>query len=233
MRVLLDRGPDAPLHPRDPELTDQRLAAAYAAPADPWLRVNMIGTVDGAATGESGRSGSINNAADHRVFALLRRLADAVVVGAGTVRAEEYGPADVPIVVVSRRGEVPPTLRGAPPGRVLLATCEHADGLARARSLLGDEHVLVLGSHRVDLARLRATLVERGLRQLLAEGGPHLLRDLLAAGVVDELTTTVVPRVIAGDHPRITAGPPVDVPLELRLLLEAEGTLLARWFVAR
>ena len=218
MRVLV--GPD----------TDD-LAELYAAPADPWLRVNMVSTVDGAATGESGRSGSINNAADHVVFEHLRASADAVIVGAGTARAEGYGPADLPIVVVSRRGDVPARLRGAPAGSVLLATCAAAEGLEEQRELLGPDHVLVLGSHRVDLAGLRRSLVDRGHTRLLAEGGPHLLRDLLAAGVADELCTTTVPRVIAGTHPRITDGPPVDVPLRLHTLLEQDGTLLARWLL--
>ena len=72
--------------------------------ATPWLRVNMVSTVDGSATGEGGRSGSINNEADERVFHILRGLADAIIVGAGTARAEGYGPADPPLVLVSRSG---------------------------------------------------------------------------------------------------------------------------------
>ncbi|MGB0099129.1 MAG: dihydrofolate reductase family protein [Nocardioides sp.] len=212
-----------------PDVTD--LATLYAAPADPWLRVNMVGTVDGAATGESGRSGSINNAIDGAVFEHLRATADAVIVGAGTARAEGYGPTRIPIIVVSRRGDVPERLRDAPPGAVLMATCAAAEGLSEARAELGTEQVLVLGSHRVDLPGLRQALVERGWTRLLAEGGPHLLRDLVAAGVADELCTTTVPRLIAGDHPRITDGPPVDTPLRLHTLLEEDGTLLARWLL--
>lgn len=197
MRVLV--GPD----------TDD-LDELYAVPADrpdgPWLRVNMITTLDGAATGDSGRSGSINNAADKRVFDRLRALADVIVVGAGTARVEGYGPADRPIVVVSRSGEVPEGLRGAPPGSVLVEP-------------LGDA------------AAFKRGLADRGWSSILCEGGPSLLRDLLAAGVVDELCTTTVPRVIGGEHPRIVAGPPVDVPLRLHTLLEQDGTLLARWLV--
>ena len=137
--------------------------------------------------------------------------------------------ADKPVVVVSRRGHVPDRLRGGTPGAVLLATCSSAELLEEARGLLGDEHVLVLGSHRVDLGVLKQRLAERGLTQLLCEGGPHLLRDLLAAGVADELCATIVPRLVGGEHPRITQGPPVDVPLRLHLLLEHAGTLLGRW----
>ena len=229
MRVLIAPDSEAPDAPD--ELTDDDLARHYAAPATPWLRANMVSTVDGSATGESGRSGSINNAADKRVFFTLRRLADAIVVGAGTARAERYGLADRPLVLVSRNAEVPEKLRGAEPGRVLMATCAQAERLDEARALLGDEHVLVLGSHRVDLPELRTALVARGHQHLLCEGGPHLLRDLAAQGVVDELTCTLVPRLVAGTHPRITDGPPVDVPLTLHALLEEDGTLLGRWLV--
>jgi len=211
------------------EQSDADLDALYAAPSTPWLRVNMISTVDGAATGPDGRSGGINNAADKRVFDTLRRLCDAVVVGAGTARDEGYRDLSKPLVLVSRRGELPTRLRDAEPGSVLMATCAAAEHLHETRALLGEEHVLVLGQHRVDLVELKRTLAGRGLASLLSEGGPHLLRDLLAEGVVDELNLTVVPRVLAGEHPRITNGPPVDVPLRLSLLLEDSGTLLGRW----
>jgi len=219
MRVLV--GPDVPL------------GELYAAPSEPWLRLNMVATVDGAATGTDETSRSINNEPDQEVFRLLRAQAEVIVVGAGTLRVEGYSRNRLPIVAVSRSGSVPPTLRDSEPGQVLLATRSQAPGLAEARDLLGDEHVLVLGSHRVDLARLREALVERGFRRILCEGGPHLLRDLLDEGVVDEVCVTTVPRITAGLHPRISNGPPVDVPLRLHTLLEQEGTLLARWLVER
>jgi len=206
------------------------LAAAYAAPRTPWLRVNMVSSVDGAATGDSGKSGSINNDADKVVFDLLRSLADAVVVGAGTLRTEGYGPIDgKPLVAVSRGGTVPPLLRSAPRGSVLMATCSSAEGLDEARSLLGSEHVIVAGESSVDLAGVVAALHDRGLVHLLSEGGPSLLSALLTAGLVDELDATVVPRLVGGPGPRIVTGPPVDVPLTLHLLLEQDGTLLGRW----
>jgi riboflavin biosynthesis pyrimidine reductase len=211
------------------EQSDADLDALYTVPSTPWLRVNMISTVDGAATGPDGKSGGINNAVDKRVFDSLRRLCDCVVVGAGTARDEGYRPFTKPLVLVSRRGEVPSRLRDAPAGSVLMATCAAAEHLDETRALLGDDQVLVLGQHRVDLAELKATLVDRGFTSLLSEGGPQLLRGLLAEGVVDELDLTVVPRLLAGEHPRITNGPPVDLPLTLALLLEDGGTLLGRW----
>jgi riboflavin biosynthesis pyrimidine reductase len=206
------------------------LREVYAAPETPWLRVNMVSTIDGAATGESGLTASINNEPDQRVFRLLRELADCVVVGAGTARTEGYPPLDVPTVVVSRSGSVPEKMRGADPGRVLLATVSVAAGLEDARHVLGADNVLVLGSHRVDLAALKQALVDRGFGDILCEGGPHLLRDLLDQGVADELDCTFVPRMVAGVQSRITDGPPVDVTLNLQTLVEQDGTLLGRWF---
>jgi len=211
------------------DLTDADLDELYAVESRPWLRVNMVSTVDGSATGPNGRSGGINNAADKRVFDTLRRLCDCVVVGAGTARDEGYRDLTKPLVLVSRRGEVPPRLRDAPAGSVLMATCAAAEHLDETRAILGDDQVLVLGQHRVDLAELKHTLAERGYPSLLSEGGPQLLSGLLAEGVVDELDLTVVPRLLAGEHPRITDGAPVDLPLELALLLEDGGTLLGRW----
>jgi riboflavin biosynthesis pyrimidine reductase len=216
----------------DPQdLTDDDLAALYALAPGRSVRANMVSTVDGAGTGPDGLSGGINDDADGRVFATVRRLCDAVVVGAGTARDEGYGPADVPVVLVSRRGQVPEKLQGHAPGRVLLATCVSAEGLGEARSVLGDDHVLVLGDDEVDLAALPAELGARGMHSLLSEGGPGLLGDLLAAGVVDELCWTVVPRLTGGDAVRMVTGAEVDVALRPALLLEQDGTLLGRWLV--
>ena len=215
MRVLI--GPDAPLR------------EVYAAPEGPWLRANMVSTVDGASTGDNGTSDSINSAADQVVFDLIRELSEAIVVGAGTLRTEQYRPNPKPIVVVSRTGKVPAGLLGPGSGQVLLATCAAAEALGPSTELLGEDNVMVLGSHRVDLARMRDELVDRGYRHLLSEGGPHLLRDLLDQGCVDEVDTTFTPLLVCGRHPRITDGPPVDVPLQLKTLVEQDGSLMARW----
>lgn len=217
MRVLIGQG--------------EGLGELYAVPRTPWMRVNFVATVDGAATGEDGRSGSINNAPDQRVFDYLREQCDVVVIGAGTARIEGYRDIGKPLVVVSRSGQVPAKLRDAPSGDVLMATYAASPGLVEARRTLGNDHVLVVGQHRVDLGALKLELSARGWAHQLSEGGPHLLRDLLDEGVADELDVTVVPRALGGHHVRITDGPPVDVPLTLHTLVEEDGTLLGRYFV--
>lgn len=213
------------------DLSDGELAAAYTPEREPWLRVNFVSTVDGAAQGSDGVSKSINNEADKRVFDALRRRAHCLVVGAGTLRAEGYEVPRIPLVVVSRSADIPPTLREAPRGRVLMATVASSDGLAAAREALGEDNVLELGEDEIDLAALKAALVERGWTEQLCEGGPTLFADLLAAGVVDELCWTIVPTLTGGDAVRIATGAEVEVALRPALLLEQDGTLLGRWLV--
>lgn len=231
MRILIDE-----LEGRagEDDLSDEDLVALYRPRRTPWWRVNMVSSLDGAATGPGGRSGGINNGVDKRVFDTVRGLADAVVVGAGTARAERYGEAGVPLVLVSRRGEVPEPLRGASPGAVLMATTPGAEALEQTRDLLGADQVLALGGGgggEVDLAALRRALAERGLVSVLCEGGPSLFDAMVGAGVLDEVCLTVVPRLLGGSHPRIVTGPDLDAGLRLTTLLEEDGTLLGRWAV--
>lgn len=214
------------------DLTDHELAEVYAARAEPWLRVNFVSTIDGAAQGGDGVSKSINNEADKRVFDLLRSKADCLVVGAGTLRDEGYDVPKIPLVVVSRGAQVPESLLGAPEGRILMATVEGAEHLADTRSRLGPDNVLTLGRDELDLVALKAELAHRGWADQLCEGGPSLFGAMVAAGVVDELCHTVVPRLVGGDQMRIMTGPEVDATLRPVSLLEQDGTLLTRWLIS-
>ena len=218
------------------ELGDSRLAELYAFGPGRTVRVNFVSTLDGAATGGDGLSGSINDPADKRVFALQRRLCDAVVVGAGTARAEGYrraarhdGHAPL-LVVVSHRAQVPEGLVEPDPDRgdVVLVTRAgaDADALGAAREQLGEDAVWVLGEDRVDLGALVDRLSSEGRGRILCEGGPSLHGSLLAADLVDELALTVVGRLVGGDGPRITEGGALQRSMELRHLLVEESTLL-------
>lgn len=245
MRLLLSSTEDA-----GRELDDAALRDLYAYPTGTSVRANFVSTVDGAAQGADGRSGSINTAADGRVYHLQRNLCDVIVVGAGTARAEGYRRPEVRadgtaplLVVVSNRGGVPQRLRGdsqvadeADPtgtGRVVLVTRDDAapSTLDDSRAALGKANVWCLGTGAVNLAALRAELAERGHDRILVEGGPSLFATLLAEGLVDELALTWAPRVVGGSHLRITDGPQLDLTLEARHLLEEDGTLLGLWRV--
>jgi riboflavin biosynthesis pyrimidine reductase len=216
-------------------------ADAYAVPDDPrHVRVNMVSSVDGAATLE-GRVGTLTGPADQRLLLLLRALADVLVVGAGTVRAEGYGPLSVDpalaplrqaagqsvaprLVVPSRSLDV--DLDGAafteaiePP---LVVTTRQAPS-ERVRAAQEVAEVVVLGDEKVDLASMLDLLTERGARRILSEGGPSVLAGLLAADLVDELCLAVAPVVTCGGESRITSGPLLPAPLPLHLAQVAEG----------
>jgi riboflavin biosynthesis pyrimidine reductase len=235
------------------ELDDEALAAAYAHPADagPYVRLNFVASVDGAVTVD-GRAGGLGTPGDKRVFDLLRGLCDVLLVGAGTVRAEGYGPLrDTPRRPPTRAGDrmIPPyaVVSGAldlDPGwavftesaaRPIVITRAAAPADRRA-ALATVADVLVAGDDRVDLAAAVDQLARRGHPRVLCEGGPRLFGSLLAAGIVDELCLTVSP-LLAGTGPgRIVAGEPLPERTRaatLRHVLEDDGSLLLRYAVGR
>ncbi|WEV78999.1 dihydrofolate reductase family protein [Janibacter cremeus] len=225
MRVLTCDHAAARVSPGD-ELTSDDLDALYAA-AGPLLRLNFVTTLDGAATGPDGRSGTINSAADHRGFTAMRRAADVLLVGAGTVRAEEYGPARLPVVVVSGHPELPDSVRGQE-GVVLATTA--------ASGATASESVWICGQDGVDLPRLLGRVRREIGPHVLSEGGPTLAAELVALGLVDELALSWTPNLVGGargDHPRLLDGADVDVDLTCRHLLEEDGTLLGLWCPVR
>lgn len=246
MRLLLDDLTGATS--QGTPLSDDELAGLYDVPthAGTWLRANFVASLDGAATGADGRSGSINTDADFVVFSLLRALSHAVIVGAGTLRAEGYGrlktparfagvraarglPDDLALVIVSRSGQVPPTVAAAQGGRALMLTCESAPGLADARRLLGAENTVVVGDAEVDLDAGLHALHARGWTHLLTEGGPSLHTDLHARGLVDELDLTLAPIIVGAEARRITHGQALDAGFAPTVLVEEDGSLMGRW----
>ncbi|CAN7457914.1 dihydrofolate reductase family protein [Knoellia sp. LjRoot47] len=228
MRLLLDtRSAASPssLAGQGSEVGDDDLTRLYAWPSDGGVRANFVSTLDGSAAGGDGRSGSINTDADGRVFHLQRELADCVLVGAGTARAEGYRRGATPIFVVSGRGHLPESLSEGE-GSVVLVTCASS-------GLEPSDEVWVEGDDDVDLRTVVARLRDAGMPCILAEGGPSLFHDLLAAGLVDELALTIAPRLVGGDATRVVAGTPLDgasgLDAEIGHLLEEDGSLLTLW----
>lgn len=220
---------------------------AYPLPDGRHVRANMISSLDGAAYLQ-GRTGGLSGPADQRLFAALRGLCDVILVGAGTMAAEKYGPARPsparrewrraaglaevpPIAVVSARLQIDfsgPFFAEAQPRPIVVTTASAPAGsLARARNLAD---VIVAGSRDLDAPAAIAALAERGLQHVLCEGGPVLLANLLAARVVDELCLTIAPTVIGGDPRRIVDGL-LPQPLAGRLcaVFEADGFLFTRY----
>ena len=215
----------------------------YAVPAGtPWLRANMVATIDGSVTDADGLSAGISGEADRRVFRVLRSLSDAVLVGARTAEAEGYRRAAVPVVLLTRSLALDlnaPLLASAgDPGKagVLVVAPESApdarrDALLEQAAQVGGIELLTAGDADLDLAEALRQLRERGLLHLLCEGGPSLLAGLVAADLVDELCVTTSPYVVGGDAGRIVHGPaiPSKQPWTLDGLCEDDQFLFARW----
>jgi riboflavin biosynthesis pyrimidine reductase len=240
----------------DREWSLAELAAAYAYPepapgaARPWLRANMVSSLDGAAQHE-GHSQPISSATDMRIFGTLRALADVVVVGAETVRQEGYRPARaraefaearaaagqgpapaIAVVTASLELDFSLPLFTSPlvPTLLLTGAAAAPDRVAAAEK--AGARVLVAGEGTgVEPARAVRALAGLGHTRLLTEGGPRLLGQLIAAEVLDELCLTVSPTLTAGDAQRIAGGPSVAVPhrFELASLLEEDGFLFGRY----
>ncbi|GAA4895438.1 dihydrofolate reductase family protein [Actinomycetospora straminea] len=196
-------------HPVDPIDPVDVYAGLPAADGRPALRLNMIASVDGAIT-VGGVSGPLGGAGDHRVFTALRSFADAILVAAGTVRAEGYGPASVPLVIVTRscQLDLDAPLFTETPVRPVVVTVATAPSERRERAAEVAD-VLVAGERDVDLPAALCALGRRGHASVLAEGGPTLNAQLARADLIDELCLTVSPVLAGGDAGRILAGPPL------------------------
>jgi riboflavin-specific deaminase-like protein len=211
----------------------------------PWLALNMAATADGRVS-IGGRSGPVAGAADRALFHELRTRADAVMAGAGTVRAERYGRVtknaelagrrerDALAVVVSGSLDLPvdlPLLADAS-SRVVIVTASDSsiDGVAAKVSYIRQPRDGTLAG------ALRALRSDYGVRSILCEGGPHLNSELFREGLVDELFLCVSPR-IAGepDQPVSLEGVALAAPVDLDLesLHEAEDHLFFRYRVRR
>jgi riboflavin biosynthesis pyrimidine reductase len=258
-------GPAEPLRlawsgPPPADSDDQNVTALIAELAEinayperpepgPWVKANMITSVDGAISVQ-GRSGGLSGLADKLTFGLLRSLADVVVVGAETARAERYGPAKPsaiwpqlrkgrpavpPIAVVTKRLTLDldsPLIKGGGESRTILLTTRQApaDRVVQASETAD---VIIAGDDEVPATAIVGKLAELGHRKILVEGGPSLLAQLSAAGLLDELCSTISPIVEGGGAARMMvsklAQQPTPRDFALRVLLEDDGFLLASY----
>lgn len=194
----------------------------------PWLGICMVASLDGS-TVVDGASSALSNPRDVEVLHTLRRLADVIIVGAGTVRAEGYGPPKTPgqrIGVVTSTGDVDVTSSLFTSGAGFLICSERTPVAAHVDALRA-------GRDGVDLALALARLgeVSPGASFVQAEGGPALNGALLDADLVDELDLTISSRLVGGSGPRVAIGgrdTSVDFDLA-HLAVDEESFVFSRW----
>ena len=249
LQLIFDRSGSAP----GVDLDDADLVELYRYPDDGRrrLRTNFVSSLDGSVQGPDGRAGGINTPSDHHVFALHRAVADAVVVGAGTVRQEGYRAVDLQpwqreirtslglapypaLVVVTASAQLDPAIATPAQGEggpvVVLTTSGKPDAELAPLRAAGVE--VIEEGEQIDLAAALDRLAGQGRPRLLCEGGPSLHRALLAAGLVDELSLTLAPVVVGGKGLRSTSGEALAdvVSFELSFALHAaDGTLFTSY----
>lgn len=230
------------LLPESLDEVDPYDAVAPDDPRGPVLRVNFVVSVDGSITDRQQRSGGLGGEGDRALFLALRAWADAILVGAGTARAERYGPHRLRPSLAARRAA---DGRSQPAAIVLVTrsldldfnasvftsavtptivmTCASAPADRREAAKRAGR-LIVAGDAEVDLAEgLRRLREDHGLSHVLCEGGPRLTQGLLDARLVDELFLTLAPTLVGNDGPHLVEHLREPVALRVTRLL-AEGS---------
>lgn len=228
-----------PEGPEDvPVMSHDNIPALYAWPPSstqhekPWVRCNMVMSLDGAIVDPSGKSAGLGTEADKRVFIATRRDSDVILVGAGTARDEGYRPTTVPIALVTNNLNLPaemPLFADATPASPTTIVITHEQAANAAPQWLRESsEILVCGSERVDLPIAIAQLHQRGMDRIHCEGGPALLTSLFSLSLLDELLLTVSPVLLGGGSKMLTSAIG-RIQGEYTQVRTDEGTVLMRF----
>jgi riboflavin biosynthesis pyrimidine reductase len=209
-----------------------RIAALYPAPG---LRVNLVATLDGATADSAGTSAGITNSADRAVLGAIRSVSDTVLVGAATMRAEpNLVPRSTHLTVLTTTGDFAGAVvrDDVAPDQILVVGPASVEERARATFDAPFEFLAVGAERAVPLPVMLDALRARGLERIVCEGGPRLIGQLLAAGLVDEICLTRVARILGRPQELFGGASPGPRDLDvIAVLLDDQGALYTRWAV--
>jgi len=191
----------------------------------PYVVINAAMSADGKLSTRERRQVKISGTADFTRVDRLKAGCDAVMVGIGTVLADDpsltvksedcrkirkdRGTDEHPVrIVVDSKARIPlsASILHKGPGKRVIAVSEQADG-NRVAGLAGLATVIVAGENEVDLTRLLENLGDMGIQRLMVEGGGTLIAGLVSAGLVDEIYTYIGSIIIGGkDAPTLADG---------------------------
>ena len=231
--MILERLYPAPFE--SVELDDrERLLELYRPPAAEWLRLNLIMSVTGAAIGSDGTSETLTNPADRRILGVIRELADVVLVGAESVRAEGYQqPRRSRIAIVTASGNLTGNRLERTDGPAPIVICP-ASAVDRVRSGIEEPEILTVDveAGRIAPAAIVAALRGAGLASIVCEGGPGLAAQLVDAGLVQEFCLATSPRIGGAPFPVLGGSAISERRVELTSLLRDESSgIYARWSI--
>lgn len=176
--------------------SDAQLRELYAPPLQSWVRMNMIGSLNGRVTGPDGTSDTLSNRADRRILKLIRGMSDAIIVGAQTVRQERHT-ATRPtwLCIVTGGGDLTGHRISEADAASSVLVCCPPSARERALTTMPGANIVELGdsNDRIDLQDVLARLHDRGLHQLVVEGGNRLIGQFLDADLLDEVCLTQAP----------------------------------------
>jgi riboflavin biosynthesis pyrimidine reductase len=242
MRRLIP-DPNQAAQPQDLALTTDRVVEGR-----PWVMLNFVASVDGAATLDGG-STKLGDDEDKALFQALRDAADVVLVGATTVIVENYRPLSLDEQRRSeriQRGQEPAPKLAIVSGTMSVDVDQRVFSNSDYKPLVitgpnANPGRLALMGDAADMAILDeitpATILNRlgGYEVVLLEGGPSLAGQFASAGLIDELNLTVAPILAGGESERITGRYEIKPPYEMRLdrVVEGERMLFLRYLRGR
>jgi riboflavin biosynthesis pyrimidine reductase len=235
--VILTRVIPTVDEPHDQDAPDfrDRLADLYRPGAVDWVRLNLIGSVSGSATGPDGTSETLTNPIDRAILGTIRNQADVVVVGAASVRAEGYFvPRSGALAVVSRTGNFGDhQIKGTAQNGTLIILCP-SSAVETARATIGMPEVTIIPVPDFDGSLTAPAIVtalrDAGYRSVVVEGGPTLATLFVTDDTADELCLTTSPVLNGGAMPLFGSHEFANRPLTLtQLLVDSGGATYARW----
>ncbi|TFC97044.1 MULTISPECIES: dihydrofolate reductase family protein [Cryobacterium] len=216
------------------------LLRRYAPKPGPYLRVNMIASMNGSVTGADNTSDSLSSRLDRRILGVIRQLADVVLIGAGSVRTEGYVvPARATLAVVTASGDLsghrlePPAVQAVDRTSRVLVLCPRT-AVARAEDTTAGSGAVIVAldddNGQITPATVVAALSRLSLTRIVCEGGPVLAGQFFAADLVDELCLSTSPQIVLGARGLLESAQPGATGFSLRqLLLDDQGAVFARW----
>lgn len=240
------------ISPQPEKILDiSQLPDFYSWPEKPWIRANMVQTLDGTVQDALGSTELITNEVDRSLFKTLRQLSDVVIVGSKTALVNKYQD----IKLTEQNKEFRKKLRLPPIPRLAIITnylnlessffakwqdklppliYTHNENQLAAEKYKNVAEIVFCGKNQVDLKAVKKDLIQKSFKRILCEGGPTLLNSMFQNNLIDELDLTIQVKLSNTIDPlKLAQGPLLKPSVVLKPIqvIQHEKTLLLRYLV--